>query len=55
MSIIFSEFRWYRKIKGGTWHKINCWDLSGWSSGHTFWQREEPNEFQELIKTECYK
>jgi len=38
-----SEFKWYRKKKGGSWYNIREYDVSGFAAPGSWWCQKLPD------------
>lgn len=39
---VFSDSKWYRKLKGGVWYYISELDISGFASNSPSWVKKLP-------------
>jgi hypothetical protein len=50
-----SNYKWYRKKKGGKWYKIQEDDVSGFAAPGELWAQALPADYQfRLLKEENY-
>ena len=45
-----AKYKWYRKRKGGIWHKVRVTIPDFW----VFWTNENPSSVEDILKTEDY-
>ena len=49
LHFILSDYKWYRKKKGGTWYKIVEKDVSGFGAPSEYWDQKKPKTRHDII------